>query len=218
MKKTIVLSIALLLSLGAIQASYRYGDMTGSQIRYAVRDILTDAERANLKQYLTEQIRSTEDETERAEYEALFQSFYKGMYDLVVQEIKTLAKKYEGHELGIQAILKTTGLRARMLEDKPLGKAYFLRDIAELDKVMENMSKEGKNIQEKILHLDQLTDTLARKHMQEDRIQFILDAVNTLKKHLVELQSKTKLRVFKMRIANALERLDEILNERGILE
>ena len=204
MKKRILFSLALLLSPAL---SHTATPTTQREMREASKK-MTAKEMKNMENYLKNWVKKAADDDEKAKREKIFQSFYKGRYDLVMEELKALGENP-------QRILKTTGLREKMLSGELERTAWFMREIAGLDWFFSNDAKKQKNKRQWptrkdwVQHLTNLADQVVRNHRRVEDAQMLEDAINDMTNRLEKHKNRMNA-VFKRQINNTLKRLKDI--------
>ncbi len=136
--------------------------------------LLTTNESKYLEKFLKQKLANANTQEDKLYYESLLQSFYKGMYDSVIAEIKALGEN-------IQSILHVTGLREDLLAGKLLHEPWFIADIAQLP------TKEFSSYKDKLIYLESLLDAFRRAALMS-HTDLALQALEQLKKEFQECQ------------------------------
>jgi hypothetical protein len=202
-----VLMLMNLTNLSALQ-------ITQASMRQASRD-LTAAESESIKRYIQNNIDEAKQDTlsdpqgaKLAKLNELFKEFYRSRPDLVLQGVSELGDDP-------QYILNTSKLRTYMLSGKLEHTPWFLREIAGLDWFFEYDSKRSSRNrkwpkpQDKLVYIMSLADELAMNHKKVFDGTLVLDAIDTLEKHIdMWLQYTSK--SFRPRVEGTLEKLNTL--------
>lgn len=199
----VFVSVMFVYKLSAIQ-------ITEAGMRQASRD-LTASESATLKLYLNNRINelkkdSLRDPQQLARLEEAFKDFYRNRYDMVLKEISALGDDP-------QRILNNSKLRTYMLWGKLQHTPWFLREIAGLDWFFERDAKRSRKQwpkpQDKLVYLMSLTDELIMNHTKVIDITLVLDAIDSLEKHINSFFQRAP-KNFKFRVSETLAKLESL--------
>jgi len=203
MTNAITSTISLFLLISTINLCAEVEKITENEMREAAKSM--NAEEIKLMEnHLKNEIKKTKTPQEREKLESITQSFYKGRYDLVMQELKSLGENP-------QKILKTTGLREKMLSGELERLPWFIREIAALDFSFERDAKatvqKWPAATDKALYIIGLIDQLERNHQRVEDKVILKDSINNVRDKLGQLAEHVP-GVFKRQISTALTKLD----------
>jgi hypothetical protein len=182
--------------------------ITEKQMRAASKE-LSAKEMANMKMLIQNNIneaKANKDTVAQQEYEVVFQDFWKGRYDLVMQELLEKDKEHGG----IQNMLQMTGLRAKMLAGELEKVPWFIRQIAGLDWFLENDPTLNN-----VWYLISLVDQIDRNNARVEDPEMLLEAINDLGTRLVTWQPKST-KILQRSINQALDKLMAVKNMRNL--
>lgn len=198
-----IISLILLVPAAVFCADVK--KMTESQMREASKS-MSPQEMKLMENHLKSEIKKAKTSEEKEKLESIFHFFYQGRYDLVMQELKALGDDP-------QKILKTTGLREKMLSGELERMPWFIREIAALDFLFEKDTKEKlkkwPTAKDKALYIISLVDQLDRNHQKVEDKAILKEAINNVRGKLNELTEYVPA-VFKRQITIALAKLDKI--------
>lgn len=186
-------------------------------MRQASRD-LTEKESDLIKAYLNTRINELKEDplrdspikqAEEAKFEEIFQAFYRGRYDQVLQGLSLLG----GNP---QAILQNSRLRTIMLSGGLEQTPWFLREIAGLDWFFERDAKRTRKKwprpQDKLVYVMTLADALVLNYNKVFDATLVHDAVDTLEKHINMLLERAP-KTFKVRVSDIIAKLQKLRDE-----
>jgi hypothetical protein len=194
-----------------------------ASMREASRE-LTAAESSLLKHYIQNNINEVKQGAisdprgaKAAKLDEMFQELYRSRPDLVLRGVSELGDDP-------QYILNTSKLRTYMLSGKLEHTPWFLREIAALDWFFEYDSKRSSRNrkwpkpQDKLVYIMSLADELLMNHAKVFDGTLVLDAVDTLEKH-INMWPQHVSKSFRPRVDSTLEKLHTLraqyANEEG---
>jgi hypothetical protein len=197
------------------KSSFIYKPLNQKNMQQASRQLTTE-ESATIKRFLHERIehakKSGSKNKEKALLEEIFEEFYFGRYDFVIQRIREL-----GYDP--QKILGITALRTAMLAGNLEHTPWFLREIAGLDWFFERDSKRSRkymtwpHFEDKMNYLLSLAVPLEASHMHIIDKNMIRDAIDSLKMRITTLIDKVP-EVVQSKARDTLERLETLRSRR----
>jgi|GEM_PF-6022242 len=177
---------------------------------------LTEQERTALKNFLVHQFRLLEQDPsldpnghQKEALERVLTQFDEYRYDTMIAGL--IALGYDP-----RMVLKTSALRVYMLEGKLQQTLWFLREIAGLDWFFERDAKRSRKnkkwpeLQDKLDYLVSLANHLELNLKKVFDTTVLLDAIDSLQRHVESLITDSSSKRFKMRAEELLERLKGI--------
>ena len=181
--------------------------MSEEEVREASRSMSTK-EAQEVESFLRRQTSEGEGDLDE-ELEKLFQAFYKGRYDLVIEELRSLG-------INPQRVLRDTGLRIKMLESKLEKVPWFIKEIAglsyflEKDALLPQDQKKWPTLNDRAQYLVYLSSELCAYQERVEDETDRLEAIEILLGEFEQIQEFLS-PVFRDQIEQAKTRIEDIL-------